>query len=386
MPQTFEESMDLFHRSISRYFPDRTLELDILIAICASFLIKDITQPIALFLLGNPASGKSTLLEIIKELPVILWRDNLTPAALLSAAPNVEPEDQLLHQLNNKVLTIPELAPLINNKNAKELMPDFTRLLDGNSFVRHTGYGRIGSTEQQKFNMVGAIVRITPKMFELFGNMGPRLVFLRLPDREQTLHEAVTRLTRLGVERSYTEKLQVARQLVLAFYENIIRFYPNGVTWDKRHDDKHTIDQIAKLAVLVSKLRAITPKENGKYVGKPLVEDPTRIYMTLLGIVRCFAFINGKTHVSPKELTVARRIALDSGQTDRSDVLVTLLNNNGSITKKKFCKLTHLSDKKTDGLFEEMVRVGICEHVKKCADAIILKNEWLWLMTSKLKK
>ena len=139
--------MDLFHRTIAKYFPDRILELDILVAICASFFIRDISQPMALFLLGNPSSGKSTLLEIIKELPVILWRDNLTSAALLSASPNIAPEDQLLHQLEGKVLTIPEFAPLANNAQAKQIMPDFTRLLDGNAFVRHTGNGVIGTTE-----------------------------------------------------------------------------------------------------------------------------------------------------------------------------------------------------------------------------------------------
>ena len=32
---------------------------------------------------------------------------------LLSAAPNVEPEDQLLHQLEGKVLTMPEFAPIL---------------------------------------------------------------------------------------------------------------------------------------------------------------------------------------------------------------------------------------------------------------------------------
>ena len=382
--QTFKQSVDLFHRTMSKYFPDRTLELDILIAICASFFVKDITQPIALFLLGNPATGKSTLFEIIKELPVILWRDNLTSASLLSAAPNIEPGDQLLHQLDRKVLTIPEFAPLANNKEAKQLMPDFTRLLDGNSFVRHSGYGVIGSTEAQKFNMIGAMVRVSPKLWDLFGNMGPRLVFLRLPDREQSLDQTVTRLTKLSSDRSYTEKLEVARKIVLAFYQNITKFYPNGITWNKEDDHVDTLDQIAKLAVLVAKMRAVLPKQSQKYEGKPLVEDPTRIFMTLSGIVKCYAFIHGKTHVSPDELKVAFRIATDSVPPERSSVLHALVNNGGVITSKKYSDLEQVSSKTTFTRFHEMVRLGICEPTKKSnktnpLDSIVLKDDWLWL-------
>ena len=382
--QTFEQSVNLFHKTMSKYFPDRALELDILVAICASFFVKDITQPIALFLLGNPSSGKSTLLEIIKELPVILWRDNLTSAALLSAAPNVEPEDQLLHQLEGKVLTMPEFAPMANNKQAKQLMPDFTRLLDGNSFVRHSGYGVIGTTKAQRFNMIGAMVHVSPKLWELFGNMGPRLVFLRLPDREQSLDKTVTRLTKLSSDRSYTEKLEVARKIVLAFYENITKFYPNGITWNKTDDDAETLDQIAKLAVLVTKMRAVLPKQNQKYEGKPLVEDPTRIYMTLYGIVKCYAFIRGRTHVSPNELAVAFRIATDSVPTERASVLHALINNHGTITSKKYSNLVEVSSATTYTRFDEMVRLGICEYAEKSSktkplDAIVLKDDWLWL-------
>jgi len=369
---------------MKKYFPDRELELDILIAVCASFFIKDITQPIALFLLGNPSSGKSTLLEIIKELPVILWRDNLTPAALLSASPNIEPEDQLLNQLNGKVLTIPELAPLVNNKDAKTIMPDFVRLLDGNSMVRHTGLGVLGTTESQKFNMIGAIVRISPKLWELFGNMGPRLVFLRLPDREQSLDDTVNRLTQLASERSYTEKLEVARKIVLAFYENIAKFYPDGISWNKEKDDKETLDQIAKLAVFVTKMRAVIPKENRQYVGNPLVEDPTRIYMTLLGIVRCMAFVRGRTYVSAEELPVAYRIAIDSVPEERSRVLLSIIDNDRTITSKEYAAITGVSRGTVYNRFEEMVRLGMCDYSKKAnktkpVEAIILKEEWNFL-------
>ena len=382
--QTFKQSMDLFHRTIAKYFPDRTLELDILVAICASFFIRDISQPMALFLLGNPSSGKSTLLEIIKELPVILWRDNLTSAALLSAAPNIEPEDQLLHQLEGKVLTIPEFAPLANNAQAKQIMPDFTRLLDGNAFVRHTGNGVIGTTEAQRFNMLGAMVRVSPKLWELFGNMGPRLVFLRLPDRKQSLDQTVTRLTKLSSKRSYTEKLEVARKIVLAFYENIAKYYPDGVTWNKEEDDKETIQKIAKLAVLVTKMRAIIPKENRQYVGNPQVEDPTRIYMTLLGICKCVAFIRGRTHISPEELAIAYRIAIDSVPEGRSGVLLALIDNDGTISTKEYAKITGASRGTVYTRFDEMVRLGICEYTTqasktKPADAIQLTENWMWM-------
>jgi len=370
---------------MKKYFPDRELELDILVAICASFFIKDITQPIACFLLGSPSSGKSTLLEMIKELPVILWRDNLTPAALLSASPNIEPEDQLLHQLDGKVLTIPELAPLVNNKDAKTIMPDFVRLLDGNSLVRHTGYGMLGGTEAQKFNMLGAIVRISPKLWDLFGNMGPRLVFLRLPDREQSLDQTVNRLTQLASERSYTEKLEVARKIVLAFYENIAKFYPDGISWNKEKDDKDTLDQIAKLAVLVTKMRAVIPKENRQYVGNPLVEDPTRIYMTLLGIVRCMAFIRGRTYISAEELPVAYRIAIDSVPEERSRVLLSLIDNDETITSKEYATTTGVSRGTVYNRFEEMVRLGMCDYSKKAnktkpVEAVTLKEEWHFLV------
>jgi len=338
----------------------------------------------ALFLLGNPSSGKSTLLEMIKELPVILWRDNLTPAALLSASPNIAPEDQLLHQLEGKVLTIPEFAPLANNAQAKQIMPDFTRLLDGNAFVRHTGNGVIGTTEAQRFNMLGAMVRVSPKLWELFGNMGPRLVFLRLPDRQQSLDQTVTRLTKLSSKRSYTEKLEVARKIVLAFYENIAKYYPDGVTWNKEADDKETIQKIAKLAVLVTKMRAIIPKENRQYVGKPQVEDPTRIYMTLLGICKCVAFIRGRTHITAEELAVAYRIAIDSVPEERSGVLLALIDNDGTISTKEYAKITGVSRGTVYTRFDHMERLGICQYTQKSvktkpADAIQLTDEWMWM-------
>ena len=376
--------MDLFHRTIAKYFPDRILELDILVAICASFFIRDISQPMALFLLGNPSSGKSTLLEMIKELPVILWRDNLTPAALLSASPNIAPEDQLLHQLEGKVLTIPEFAPLANNAQAKQIMPDFTRLLDGNAFVRHTGNGVIGTTEDQRFNMLGAMVRVSPKLWELFGNMGPRLVFLRLPDRQQSLDQTVTRLTKLSSKRSYTEKLEVVRKIVLAFYENIAKYYPDGVTWNKEADDKETIQKIAKLAVLVTKMRAIIPKENRQYVGKPQIEDPTRIYMTLLGICKCVAFIRGRTHITAEELAVAYRIAIDSVPEERSGVLLALIDNDSTISTKEYAKITGVSRGTVYTRFDQMVRLGISQYTQKStktkpADAIQLTDEWMWM-------
>ena len=131
-------------------------------------------------------------------------------------------------------------------------------------------------------------------------------------------------------------------------------------------------------------MRAIIPKENRQYVGKPQIEDPTRIYMTLLGICKCVAFIRGRTHITAEELAVAYRIAIDSVPEERSGVLLALIDNDGTISTKEYAKITGVSRGTVYTRFDHMERLGICQYTQKSiktkpADAIQLTDEWMWM-------
>ena len=163
---TFAEDLHLLRVAVSRYFPDLVDELEIALAVCASLKIKNQSQPLAIWYLGAPSSGKTSILDMLRLLPAILWRDDFTAASVLSGSSGMDEADSLLPQLDNHVLCIPELAPLTNSNQVKVVLSYMTRLLDAGSFVRHSGStGRIGFTSPQRFNWLGALVDVSPALF-----------------------------------------------------------------------------------------------------------------------------------------------------------------------------------------------------------------------------
>ena len=68
MRETFAQVVNEFKKEIVKYFPDIAEELELVVAIHTSLNIKEISQPVCIFLMGPPASGKTTTLELIKPL------------------------------------------------------------------------------------------------------------------------------------------------------------------------------------------------------------------------------------------------------------------------------------------------------------------------------
>ena len=103
---------------ISRYFPDKFFYLKLILAAGYSTLfINGITQPISLFLIGDPSTKKSTLLEIMRGLDRVIFSDLFSGASFVSGARNVEGNDDLLPRLRNRCLVTPELGVLFKDRN-----------------------------------------------------------------------------------------------------------------------------------------------------------------------------------------------------------------------------------------------------------------------------
>tara|TARA_Y100001936_G_C16093121_1_gene688527 strand:+ start:9522 stop:10682 length:1161 start_codon:yes stop_codon:yes gene_type:complete len=382
--QTFQQASLQFQKEIAKYFPERIDEIELLFAINSSHMLPQISQNISLFLLGNPSTGKSTCLELLKSLPNILWRDGITPAALVSGTRDMDPSEMLLYQLPNRTLIIPEFAPLANSTNAKQIFANFTRLLDSNGMVLHFGTtGALGFSAAMKFNLLGAAVRFDQKTWEMMTTMGPRLVFLRLKNSKKSVSEISQQLTKISKERNYAEKLEIGRKLILAFHEKITKIYPDGLTINPEKDDSKTLLEIANLAQLLSALRGKVVKVGRDFSNETIIEDPKRVFTTLVSIARCLSFIRGRSYISENELPMIRRLVFDSAEPGRIEILKNLISHD-SLSTSKLVKITGLSRATIYRKFTEFVLLGLATFNKKSGKTkpesiIILASEWDWL-------
>ena len=388
--QTFQEDLQLLRRAVIRHFPDLIDELEIVLAVCASLKIRNMSQPLAIWLLGPPSSGKTTLADCIRELPQVLLRDDFSAASILSASAGMSEDDSLLPHLNNHILVTPELAPLANSKESKVLLSYMTRLLDSGSFVRHSGStGRIGFTSPQRFNWLGCLIDVSPALFANMGAMGHRVLHVRIPTRSATFEARTQALVRLTRQRPYAAKLGIIRRLIQGFFNNLDQYYPDGIMMEASNNDTWTVNMVANFANLMVAARSVFQKPDRKSIGIPLTEHENRAFFALYGLAQSAAFINGRSYLEPQELKTVARVALDSAPVERSNILRYLIND-GDLSCDKYVELTGISAATASTRFRQMVKLGIAKKVIKSGTTkpfynIALHEDYQWLLEERLK-
>jgi hypothetical protein len=83
--------------TVQEHFPKLWPGVDLGLATCASLLLKDNINPVAVIYVGPPSAGKSTVLEMFGDAKVngevfCYVSDSFTPASFVSQAANVERE------------------------------------------------------------------------------------------------------------------------------------------------------------------------------------------------------------------------------------------------------------------------------------------------------
>ena len=369
---------------ISRYFPDKFFYLKLILAAGYSTLfINGITQPISLFLVGDPSTKKSTLLEIMRGLDRVIFSDIFSPASFVSGARNVEGNDDLLPRLRNRCLVTPELGVLFKDRNLPQTLGLLTRLLDGMGYVRHTGFGEVGVHENVRFNWCAAIVKIQPKIWNLLGHLGHRLLFLHLENDNESIEAVENRLVRMITEdRDYNEKLSICRNAVIAYFQKIQARYPNGVTWNTAMDDPQAKRIIVRAALMLKSLRGtIDPKD----ATNTIFEEPTRLTQSLYNICRGYALMHDRIHITINDVESILTVMLDSAPPERKKLLLALLEQNGEIDVDQYMGMSKHSYKRVLDDFTNFETLNIVEFIQdNTVKKIKLKQEFSWLLDKKI--
>ncbi len=368
---------------IERYFPDKFFYLKLVLASgYATLFINGITQPISLFLLGDPSTKKSSLLEIMRGLDKVLFSDIFSPAAFVSGARDIEGGD-LLPRLRNRCLVTPELGVLFKDRNLPQTLGLLTRLLDGFGYVRHTGFGEVGVHENVRFNWCAAIVKIQPKIWDLLGHLGHRLLFLHLENENESAEAVENRLVRMITEdRDYIEKLSICRNAVIAFFQNIQARYPNGVTWNTAMDNPRAKRIIAKAALMLKYLRGTIDLKDAT---DTIFEEPTRLTQSFYNICRGYALMHYRTHIIVNDIESVLAVMLDSAPPERKKLLLALLEQNGEIDADQYMEISKHSHERVKDEFTNFEILNIAEPIQDNAvKKIKLKPEFSWLLNKKI--
>ena len=368
---------------IERYFPDKFFYLKLVLAAgYGTLFINGITQPISLFLLGDPSTKKSSLLEIMRGLDKVLFSDIFSPASFVSGARDIEGGD-LLPRLRNKCLVTPELAVLFKDRNLPQTLGMLTRLLDGFGYVRHTGFGEVGLHENVRFNWCAAIVKIQPKIWDLLGHLGHRLLFLHLENENESAEAVENRLVRMiSEDRDYIEKLSICRNAVIAFFQNIQARYPNGVTWNTAMDNPRAKRIIAKAALMLKYLRGTIDLKDAT---DTIFEEPTRLTQSFYNICRGYALMHYRTHIIVNDVESVLAVMLDSAPPERKKLLLALLEQNGEIDADQYMEISKHSHERVKDEFTNFEILNIAESIQDNAvKKIKLKPEFAWLLNKKI--
>jgi hypothetical protein len=350
----------------------------------ATLFINGITQPISLFLLGDPSTKKSTLLEIMRGLDRVLWSDIFSPASFVSGARDIEGGD-LLPRLRNRCLITPELGVLFKDRNLPQTLGLLTRLLDGMGYVRHTGFGEVGVHENVRFNWCAAIVKIQPKIWDLLGHLGHRLLFLHLENDSESVEAVENRLVRMITEdRDYNEKLSICRLATISYFQKIQARYPNGVTWNIAMDEQSAKQLIVRAALMLKSLRGtIDPKD----ATNTIFEEPTRLTQSFYNICRGYALMHDRTHVTVNDVESILAVMLDSAPPERKKLLLALLEQNGEIDADQYMEMSKHGYKRVLDDFTNFETLNIVEFVQdNTVKKIKLKPEFSWLLDKKILK
>lgn len=173
-------SVDTVRGVISEYFPHLWPAVEAGLSTCATLLLADNVNPVALIYVGAPSAGKTTVVSMFEGATAngqeLCYRsDKFTTASFVSQAAKVAEQDlskvDLLPRIKHKVLLTPELSTIFRGKQDElaERFSTLTRILDGHGYTTDSGtHGQRGYTGDYLFAWLGAttpFVRFPP----LFG-------------------------------------------------------------------------------------------------------------------------------------------------------------------------------------------------------------------------
>ena len=358
----FEAVVDDFKEAyaINQSFID---SLACCIAAIAALKIKG--NPLWLFLVAPPSSGKTTIIEAFEAAyKHTVHLSKLTATSLISGGKvtrtNDEGEEEeidpsIFAKLGNKVLFVKDFTAVLSmGSNDQEAL--FGLLRDGydGSFRQTYGNGVERVYEDHYFGIVAGVTHAIHG--ENQSSLGERFLKINLLDEEFVEVDHIRRaLNNIKANKSFKAKLQGS---IIGFLNHIdsiekIPEIPN---------DSPLFEKLINLSQLVALIRTKVERVHGRDMTyRPEPEIGTRIATQLSKVGAALAMVYGDTVVTDRCYRVMQRMALDSCVGYQLEVLNVLDRSNAGMSATTIATAINLSVNQVRKITDDMMQLNLIE-------------------------
>jgi hypothetical protein len=326
--------------------------IDVVLGVMAGNHLKG--DPVWLYLIGPPSSGKTELLFSLQECPEAYFLSDLTTVSLISGyrdppaktnspkvsggggrkkkskdrkkapkgkAAETKPEKDysLLPELDGKVVVTKDMS-VIHSKPADARTQILGQLRDA-----YDGFSsrKVGSADTKGYHSrFNYLAGMTPQIETNWSmnTLGERFLMyrMRIDDRREHARAALDGLRSGGGTEAVRQELQNA---VKDFLEGL-KVKMAGL---EPEVDDQTAEKIIDLAELLSTFRTYVYRDrNGEAPCQPQAELASRVAKQLMRIGQGVALVRARKAVTDEEFSVMKRVALDSLPTNRRRLLAAL--------------------------------------------------------------
>lgn len=315
-------------------------------------------EPCWVLMVAPPSSGKTEAARLL-DAAADARLDEVTAAGLLgwSKGKSVRPSGVLTRVGNRALVTFGDLSSLLatSDKGGREqVFGLLRRAYDGHVTRDISPPGKVEGDDQLEWSgrltvvacVTGAIDRYSAHADQL----GPRWVYVRIPDRSTEGKRAASQLARRSGLAEHRER---GRKAVAELLDSLPADLPEV--------SDAVADAIEDAALVTAWGRGSVPR-NGygrrEIEGVPVVEEPMRLVQQLGAVARGVLALGLSEEVAA---AVARRVAVDSMPSSRRAVLEAL--STGEVLSTAGCARVAGLDRKVARMaLEELAAIGVVEH------------------------
>ncbi len=402
------QGVDRARGLVEEHFPGLWPAVEVGLSVCATVLLADNSNPVAVIYEGPASGGKTTVINMFSSHPLCYRSDNFTPAAFVSHAANRTMTDlgktDLLPRIRHRVLVTPELAPIFRGKETDltRTFSTLTRVMDGQGYVTDSGtHGQRGYKGDYMFAWLGGTTPFEDPVWRLMAQLGSRLFFLTMEAQQDTSEDALVASVK-GL--SYQERVRECQRVVADVLNELIaphrgkcpEAHPDcparAVQWPAGADPETVVRGIARWARLVAALRSIPVREGDEDRGRSSYapaqdEAPQRAFAVLRNLAGGHALLMERRQLAVEDLPPVARVALSSVGRTASRVLRGMIARGvAALSAKDVQGLLGARHHETARrVMEDLGQRDVFTYVAGSPIQLCLAEEWTWLVAREFR-